>query len=252
MKRKESSSKKESVLVDTSFSSKCNDPDSRIVKRLQWMSNPLRLVGSAKQYFELLVKHKYFSNARGVIIFDSRINTNMTFKNKLQFKNLLQTFVLETTLFKYLTTDYAISNIENLIKDVENEYISEQEEGSKEFIIKCEQIICKEINNLILNISVSTYNSTYKDEIKMNDDENINYPSLQIELSYDESSIPEIAEELKYCRVRYDVETFMEYLKNYAASFIDKIDRKLEQVTLPTISHEELSLGEPKYKKGKK
>ena len=227
VKRKLNEQPSEYKIHDPYFEKVINPDYSGVYLKPSFLTNPERLVGNAKQYYETL-KSNNLVKSDGIMVIDTKSNLNL--RKKITVKNVLQTFIMEDCFLGVLSQPMQIKKIENLIKGVESLYKAELDENIKTFSQKSLEIKC-DCSYLTLNVHCSSYTQTYG-ELSNFASENENKP-LQIELFYSFDDYPGVSEDvvsqLKFCKVRFEAPRFVEYLKKYALDYYNSIQKAIQK-----------------------
>lgn len=191
-----------------------------------FLTNPERLSGNAKQYYEFLRKNEFLTQNNGIILFDTTSNLNL--KNRINLKKNLQTCILEDCFLDLLAQPSNIKNIENLVLEVENAYKQQLDEDIEAYAKNNCTFVCDD-SKLVLNLQCSSYGSTYGEMSSYNRVNAKSPNSVQIELSYTFEDFPglddDFLNEIQYCRVRFEAPKLLKYLKQYAADYLIKINK---------------------------
>ena len=225
-------------VKDPRFEKEINSIDSPIHIKTTYLTNSERLVGNAKQFFELLRKNKLISN-NGIILFDTTSNLNI--KNRVNLKKNLQTCIMEDCFLEILSHPENIRDIEAMVEEVEQAYKLQLDDGIEAFAnngttYKCDQ------SNLELYLSCSSYSSTYGDMSNYSKNNSAEKP-VQIELKYCFDNFKGLnksfLDEIQYCRVRFEAPRFINYLKYYALDYLNRI-KKAQQHKKIKINNEQI------------
>ena len=227
VKRKLNEQPSEYKIHDPYFEKLINSEHSNIYLKPSFLTNPERLVGNAKQYYETL-KSNNLIKSDGILVIDTKSNLNI--KKRVTVKNVLLSFIMEDCFLGVLAQPVHIKQIENLVKVVESLYKAEIDDNIKTFSQKSLEFTCDQ-SHLTLNVHCSSYSQTYGE--LSNFSTNSEAKPLQIELFYSFDNYPGVSEDvvsqLKYCKVRFEAPKFVEYLKMYADDYYNSIQRALQK-----------------------
>lgn len=204
---------------DPNFVKNVNPKESTVLVELSYLTNPERLVGNAKHYFDVLNKNGLFKS-NGVLLFSTKSNLNI--KNKGNIKNQLKTFILEDCFLNILSQSKYIEQIENLVAEIENAYRKKLDDNIKTFAQNALDFECSD-SLLTLTVVCSSYASTYGELSTFRNSKPIEKP-VQLELGYSFTD-DTLTEELQYCRVRFEAPKFIAYLKTYSTHFLQQIEK---------------------------
>ena len=205
---------------DPNFLKEVNPKDSTVLVELSYLTNPERLVGNAKHYFDTLMKKKLFKG-EGVLLFSTKSNLNL--RNKINIKNQLKTFIMEDCFLNVLCQTRYIEQLKGLVTEIENEYTRKLDDNIKTFAQNALDFTCPE-SLLTLTVVCSSYASTYGELATYKNNNKSEHKPVQLEITYsfDDNYL---AEELQHCRVRFEAPMFLQYLRTYAPYFLKQINK---------------------------
>ena len=217
VKRKAKAEKEEYKVHDPAFEKEMNTPNCKVNLKPVFLTNPDRLLGNAKHYFDVLRNNKLVNEENGILVLKTMSNINV--KNKVNVKNQLLAFILEDCFLGALCQPEQITKIEQLIERVANKYKSNNGQNITTFAEDAIEITCENESELTLNIICSTYAQTYGELSSFAEDTSFENKPLQIELSYSFDgcrvlNLPKLESELQYCKVRFEAPKLLNYLKN--------------------------------------
>ena len=220
---------------DPNFIREANSKESTVLVELSYLTNPERLVGNAKHYFDTLTRNHLY-NGNGVLLFNTKSNLNL--RNKMNVKNQLKTFILEDCFLDILSQSKYIEQIENLVLEIENEYKKKLDDNIKTFAQNALDFTCPD-SFLTLTVVCSSYASTYGELSTFGTQFKSTEKPVQLELTYSFTD-KNIAEELQHCRVRLEAPLFLAYLKKYSHHFLRQI-QKVQKINdfdeFPELNH---------------
>ena len=129
VKRKLNEQPSEYKIHDPYFEKLMNSEHSSVYLKPSFLTNPERLVGNAKQYYETL-KSNNLIKSDGILVIDTKSNLNI--RKRVTVKNVLLSFIMEDCFLGVLAQPVHIKKIENLIKVVESLYKAELDTTSSE------------------------------------------------------------------------------------------------------------------------
>ena len=215
--RRDISSFSEHRVDDPNFVKEVNPKESTVLVELSYLTNPERLVGNAKHYFDTILKNNLYKG-NGVLLFSTKSNLNL--KNRMNVKNQLKTFVMEDCFLNILTQQEYIEKIEQLVLEIENEYKRKLDDNIKTFAQNALDFTCP-TSSLTLTVVCSSYASTYGELSSFNNARKTEKP-VQLELTYSFND-KSLSDELQHCRVRFEAPLFIHYLKTFAKHFLRQI-----------------------------
>lgn len=232
--RKTINSFSEHRVDDPNFLREVNSKDSTVLVELSYLTNPERLVGNAKHYFETLEKNGLFKG-EGVLLFNTK--SNLQLRNKMNIKNQLKTFIMEECFLNVLSQSRYIEQLKGLVVEIENESTRKLDDNIKTFAQNALDFTCPE-SLLTLSVICSSYASTYGELATFKNNHKQEYQPVQLEITYSFKD-KYLAEELQHCRARFEAPMFLEYLKTYSSHFlrqIKKVQGTIEDTELDDIS----------------
>ena len=226
----------ETQVEDPSFEQTINPKDSSVYLKLTYYTNPNRLLGNAKTYFDILHRHKFIKG--GVLYFDTRSNMS-TIRTKMNVRNLLHSFIMEDCFLHELCQAETIEKTTSLISQVRETYKSQLKKNIKTYAEDSLEITSDE-SPLELTLICSSYPSTYGEYARSSQNtKGTEEPKLQIRLGYNIEKMPvssDTAKDLEFCMVRCDADMFLKYISLYGEAYYkriqaDKMDLKTMQET---------------------